>query len=388
MEPHVAKPEPFAPPRRVAESFAPPDARGSDRIDTLTGLRGFAILLVFVSHCANAGLLPAVLGKGAGQLGVMLFFVLSGFLMASLYARRTPGGRATVRFLAARLGRVAPLFFLVVAASFLVGAAMPGWPYAVPDAPALLRHLAFVQGDAELWAVPVEVQFYLAFLALWGLAHGAGRFDARRYLILGAAMLAGCLAVAILAHIRAIPIAGVLRHAPYFLIGALLAVAGDRVGRWLGHARSTFGDGLLSVLALGALAACFPGVRAALGAGAPMWLDPTVAAAVTATFVLALHGVGAFGLLRAAPMLHLGAVSYGLYLIHPIVIGLWLQHRAEGGAAAAALILGLSVLAAAASLVLIERPALRWIRSLAERRSACRAPRPGRPRGSAGSRAD
>ena len=57
------------------------------RIHTLTGLRGIAALLVFISHCGAQSILPSFLGKGFGQIGVMLFFVLSGFLMTHLYIR-------------------------------------------------------------------------------------------------------------------------------------------------------------------------------------------------------------------------------------------------------------------------------------------------------------
>jgi len=53
-------------------------------IHTLTGLRGLAALIVFVSHSANVGLLPHFFGTGFGQVGVMIFFLLSGFLMSHL----------------------------------------------------------------------------------------------------------------------------------------------------------------------------------------------------------------------------------------------------------------------------------------------------------------
>lgn len=48
----------------------------------LDGLRGLAAYIVLVSHASNmTGLWGTLLGNGAGQFGVMLFFVLSGFLM-------------------------------------------------------------------------------------------------------------------------------------------------------------------------------------------------------------------------------------------------------------------------------------------------------------------
>ena len=52
-------------------------------IDALDGLRGFTCLLVVFTHAGNSGLFLNTLGSG--QLGVMLFFALSGFLMVHLY---------------------------------------------------------------------------------------------------------------------------------------------------------------------------------------------------------------------------------------------------------------------------------------------------------------
>jgi len=44
-----------------------------------------ATFIVFISHCANQGMLPAMFGNGFGQVGVMLFFILGGILMDHLY---------------------------------------------------------------------------------------------------------------------------------------------------------------------------------------------------------------------------------------------------------------------------------------------------------------
>jgi peptidoglycan/LPS O-acetylase OafA/YrhL len=58
-------------------------------IRKLNMLRGLAALIVLVSHYSNAtNLLNAMPGRGAGQLGVMIFFILSGFLMSYLYLKK------------------------------------------------------------------------------------------------------------------------------------------------------------------------------------------------------------------------------------------------------------------------------------------------------------
>ena len=48
------------------------------QIDALDGLRGLAVLIVFLSHTSNDGvfLLPSANFSGIGKSGVFLFFVL------------------------------------------------------------------------------------------------------------------------------------------------------------------------------------------------------------------------------------------------------------------------------------------------------------------------
>ena len=69
--------------------MAKPSAARSNNIPALDGLRGLAAVIVLVSHVSNnVGLWGGVLGHGGGQIGVMIFFVLSGYLMGFLYLDR------------------------------------------------------------------------------------------------------------------------------------------------------------------------------------------------------------------------------------------------------------------------------------------------------------
>lgn len=92
----------------MAASSAKPE------IAALNGLRGLAAITVFVSHAGNAGIIPQFLGRGAGHMGVMLFFTLSAFLLTHLYLH-VPATRQNVRtFAIARFARVYSLFIAVL----------------------------------------------------------------------------------------------------------------------------------------------------------------------------------------------------------------------------------------------------------------------------------
>ena len=150
-------------------------------IRKLNTLRGLAAFIVLITHFSDAtGWLDGVLGGRAGQYGVMLFFLLSGFLMAHLYLDR-PFERGLIkRYAMARLGRVLPLFLLVVLTSFIapyVGVSgfydLSGWSY-------FIAHLLFLEGESVLWSVAPEVHFYwllvFGFMATWLFVFGHCRF--------------------------------------------------------------------------------------------------------------------------------------------------------------------------------------------------------------------
>ncbi|MEO0035979.1 MAG: hypothetical protein RLZZ501_2002, partial [Pseudomonadota bacterium] len=65
---------------------------GASYLPALDGLRGFAAAIVLFSHFSNAfNLWDRLFGAGAGQHGVLLFFVLSGFLIAHLHLGQSAG---------------------------------------------------------------------------------------------------------------------------------------------------------------------------------------------------------------------------------------------------------------------------------------------------------
>jgi peptidoglycan/LPS O-acetylase OafA/YrhL len=142
---------------------------------SLDGLRGVAVLMVVYGHAGYRGWVPLVVG--CATTGVILFFFLSGFLMASHYlpddslkTRPREALRYWLSFLARRFVRVYPPFFCAPVVGFLL--LMPNLP---PDfghaasgvAEAFDRFIRLVTFQAKdpgiYWTIKVELTFYLLY---------------------------------------------------------------------------------------------------------------------------------------------------------------------------------------------------------------------------------
>lgn len=134
-------------------------------IRKLNSLRAIAVLIVLVSHYSNStNFLNGVLGHGSGQIGVMIFFVLSGFLMSFLYLNKD---FEVKKYIVSRLARVLPLFVFVVLLSFLSQQIFSnGVFYKILDVNSLISHLFLLSGVSVLWTIPTEIQFYILFIPL------------------------------------------------------------------------------------------------------------------------------------------------------------------------------------------------------------------------------
>ena len=156
-------------------------------IRKLNSMRGIAAFIVLLTHFSDAtGWLEGRLGGRAGQYGVMLFFLLSGFLMAYLYLDLPFTKTAVKRYALARAGRVLPLFLLVVLISFFGPYIGTSSFYELSDWPYFLSHLLFLEGESVLWSVAPEIHFYAIFIGLWFLASWRPGY---LYLLIAASMV-------------------------------------------------------------------------------------------------------------------------------------------------------------------------------------------------------
>jgi Predicted acyltransferases len=354
------------------------------RISQLDGVRGIAILLVIVWHyftCQIVAPPRSVLFycsrlTNFGWSGVDLFFVLSGFLIASILLDHRYASNYFRVFYLRRVCRILPIYFLllalfvVVSASsigaspsfrWLLGHPLPTWSYATFTQNILMG----IRGDfgpnwlGITWSLAVEEQFYV-FVPL--LIY----FLPRRILLL--------------VFIIAVLTAPILRYmSPGFhgfvntpwqsdslFSGAALAV----LVRWhpfvtgIRQHRRFLRALFLAILGVAAVLT----IRATPFAQAmeKFWLAGLYAIFILVAFVGTEPWLGR--LLRFSVLVRFGQLSYGIYLFHETVSGVlhgMLRHskpqiRTISDAAVTVLALCVTMLLAAMSYRFFEQPILRF----------------------------
>ena len=153
------------------------------RIVALDGLRGIAVLMVVLFHCnLSVGVANGRLSRvvRSGWMGVDLFFVLSGFLITGILLEEKGKPHYFRNFYARRVLRIFPLYYGVIAAcviAALVSGKWSGllheqgwlWLYGVNLKVAATGQWLFRFGRLELdhfWSLAVEEHFYLIWPAL------------------------------------------------------------------------------------------------------------------------------------------------------------------------------------------------------------------------------
>lgn len=349
-------------------------------------LRALAVIAVVAHHMQHYLHTPIpYLGEVGGQLGVQLFFLISGYLIVQTAARQS-----WWHFLALRAFRIFPAYWAALLAvsiwpSGTVPLANPAdWPYFVVNALTLSHIVPYAMARFDVltvsWTLTIEWTWYLlapllilgeraavrwrtpavrywllctllawVISSLWILAARAGHFD--------------FLYAPSMAHMGVDPITDGLRTAfivvaapaqwGFFLVGVLLWVCRDalagipRWACWLAAVALLAKPSLWPLLiatdpnpitALG-LAALF----LAVGRWSATTGSTAAAQAWWAPILRALHG--------------LGDISYPVYLLHVPAIVIAQVHLQLSGALAALAGIALTVLAAIALHQLVENPA-------------------------------
>lgn len=143
--------------------------RQIERFGSIQVMRGAAALLVVVLHAAgtNASLPNPGPTARVGAIGVDLFFVISGFVMAHTMARTTPGF-----FLALRAARILPTWYAFLAAEvavlLLVGVRLTpeGWANSLALLPVASGQTYEMPFLAAGWTLGFEAAFYMVVAAV------------------------------------------------------------------------------------------------------------------------------------------------------------------------------------------------------------------------------
>jgi peptidoglycan/LPS O-acetylase OafA/YrhL len=210
------------------------------RIPSLDGLRAISIFLVLGGHLQYSGTVPRALlpfmPLFVGELGVRIFFVISGFLISSLLVREQYAtGKVSLRnFYVRRFVRLAPVQLAFVLTLFILTIAtrlsMSGCQF--------LTALTYTKNyacaawiDGHLWSLSVEEQFYLLWPVILVRAP-------RRFALFAAIALIAISPVsrALEYHLGARQFLWLTSNIDALMLGCLLAIASSAlllaISRW------------------------------------------------------------------------------------------------------------------------------------------------------------
>ena len=317
-----------------------------DRVASLTGVRALAALLVVATHAAYttgkythgyAGLVYSRM-----EIGVPIFFVLSGYLLFGPWVRAAAAGSPSPsvrRYAWHRVRRIMPAYVVTVLVAYVIYHFREAGPNPGHSWYGLLRNLSLTQiytdaymfshlhqGLTQMWSLAVEVAFYvalpvLAFVLLVVLCRR--RWQPRL-------LLAGLFALALIS-----PAWMAFVHTAHGLP--------DGARLWLpGYLAWFIGGMMLTVLAVMGVR-CYGFIAVPLAvvcyfiAATPIAGEPTTSPtglaqavtktvffAVIATLVVAPLVCGDTGwyskVLASRPMVWLGEISYEIFLVHLILM--------------------------------------------------------------------
>lgn len=360
-------------------------------LDAVRGLAATAVVLVHVYQLFLLGGHVQSWAR-AGDAGVSVFFVLSGYLICASVVRDPAFSRRT--FAIRRAARILPAYYVSLVIALVLVDATP--LFTTGGRADVAAHLVLLHGlfpgmrysiNGVWWTLTVEVLFY----ALIALVAGVLRTARGGWIVVGA-MVATALAWRHLVwspdptttayRIQQLP--GV---ADLFAAGMALALA-ERAA-WF---RRLMARSWARIVVLAGTAVALPLVLWIYHANQPTYLRstrllllwPLALGIAVAGLILCIRtwGVASDRIARRSGLALLGTLSFGIYLMHPFVIGAygpaWFARNPDPPVVPFVLFaLAGSVLTATGLHLWVERPGMDWGRRLtAPTRPTSPAPHP------------
>jgi peptidoglycan/LPS O-acetylase OafA/YrhL len=358
--------------------LAAPDKSG--RLRYVDALRGIAALLVLWLHVANSyrALSPEtaahtrwlndyVSAIDIGRIGVVVFFLISGFVIP--FSIRRESCAPVAGFAIRRAFRIFPAYWLSVPLAALVFYWGVGRPFPLGDFLVNLTLLQDVFGvpsaEGVYWTLLVELVFYGLCIAL---LLSRALFSARRVAALAIVLAAAHVGTMFLRWIGH-PLLGVGAAFWFLNLSVMLCGALFRL-----QATDAAGDRIAST-ALRALTAFYL-IVLPLGTTLAIEIFPNYTVAYALGFLIFIVGTR-FVRMETRVSDWLGRISYSIYLFHPIVfqpVHLWLMRqpvdsfwRTQHLGVYVATNLLLTLVAASLVFRFVEQPAIRCGHRLAAR---------------------
>ncbi|HEX2212383.1 MAG TPA: acyltransferase [Mycobacterium sp.] len=318
------------------------------RLDSLTGVRALAVLLVVATHAAygTGKLTHGYLGLVYSRLeiGVPIFFVLSGFLLFAPWVRAAAAGLPPPHiggYARRRVRRIMPAYVLTVVFAYLLLHLHPAEVNPGQTWTGFLRYLTLTQiytdnylttllhqGLTHIWSLAVEVAFYavlplLAYLLLVVLCRGRWRPER---------LLAGLAAMAAVSPAWVIVVNAtdwLPSSAGMWLPAHLACFAGGMALAVLRAMEIRVYSAAVIPLALISFLVVSTPIAGEVSMAPVMLFQPltkTVFYAVIATLVVAPLALGERGayarLVGSRPMVWLGEISYEIFLVHVMLMAI------------------------------------------------------------------
>lgn len=307
--------------------------KGQSHIPALDGVRGLAVLTVFVYHFGGGAQSPHFLLRITGETiklgwsGVTLFFVLSGYLITGILWRSYGTEHWWRVFYTRRCLRIFPLYYFSLLVVLFVGLiehqvrelTPPLTIYAL-YLQAFPAHITINLNDisspfmlGHFWSLAVEEHFYLVWpFLLFGMR------TCRSARTLCAAVMA--VSFGFRAWVAFSGVSGLYSSTPARMgelaLGAWLALAVHEAPSWLDRVRRMAVP--IVILSMGAAGVCVAITKDFDARTAPMYLFgiPLLSIGYGGLLLLALQNGRVTRFFSFAPLRHLGTISYGVYVYH------------------------------------------------------------------------